>query len=141
MAVPAMSGWLSLTLLRIAVLVGGCVPVGAGLAGLLAGPGMMGEAMASVSADSHFRYLSGLLLAIGLGFWSCIPALARRTGRMRLLTAVVVLGGLARLFGVAQRGWPDAPMVFGLGMELAVTPLLCLWQTQVSRRQANAAEP
>jgi hypothetical protein len=127
-------GGLSLRLLQAAVLLGGFVPVGAGLAGALAGAGMLGEDAVSVSADSHLRYLSGLLLAIGLGFWSCIPALPRRTARMRLLTALVVAGGLARLLGVAERGWPDTPMLFGLTMELVVTPLLCAWQSRLAER-------
>jgi hypothetical protein len=123
----------SLLLLRLAVFLGGCVPVGAGLSGAFAGSALLGGTMADVSADSHLRYLSGLLLAIGLGFWSCIPALPNRGPRMRLLTALVVTGGLARLLGVAWRGWPDASMLFGLVMELAVTPLLCFWQFRIAQ--------
>jgi hypothetical protein len=121
----AVSSALSLALLRLAVLLGGCVPVGAGMAGAWMGLAMLGDTAADTAADSHFRYLSGLLLSIGLGFWSCIPALPRRGARMRLLTAIVALGGLARLCGAVRQGWPDAPMLFGLVMELLVTPLLC----------------
>jgi hypothetical protein len=128
---------LSLALLRLAVLLGGCVPVGAGLAGVWLGLGMLDTA-GDTAADSHFRYLSGLLLAIGLGFWSCIPTLPQRTARMRLLTAIVVLGGLARLYGVLRQGWPDAPMLFGLAMELLVTPLLCAWQSRLARPASGA---
>lgn len=130
---------MELLLLRAAILFGGCVPVVAGGAGLLTGLGMVGEAGANIDADSHFRYVSGLLLAIGFGFWSCIPNLRRRAPRMRLLTALVVLGGLGRLLGVVLHGWPDGPMRFGLGMELVVTPLLCLWQHRVARQDSGAA--
>ena len=59
--------------LQIAVAQAGCVPVAAGLAGVLNGPGMAGSATVSASLDSHFSYLSGLLLGIGLAFWSAIP--------------------------------------------------------------------
>jgi hypothetical protein len=103
------------------------------------GTAMVGDAGTSPGAESHYRYLSGLLLGLGLGFWSCIPALPRQTGRMRLLTAVVVAGGLGRLLGVVLQGWPDTPMSLALGMELVVTPLLCWWQGQVAQRAANHA--
>jgi hypothetical protein len=83
------------------------------------------------SAD-HYRYLSGLLLAIGLGFWSTIPNIERHAPRFRLLTGIVVIGGLCRLFGV-MLGDPLTPAVAAaLAMELVATPLLCFWQGQVS---------
>ncbi len=119
-------------LLRLAVAVGGLVPVAAGLAGMVLGAGMLAPA-APPSLDSHVRYLSGLLLAIGLGFWSTIPRIDRRTGRFRLLTLLVVCGGLGRLYGVLTQGWPGPAMSAALAMELVVTPLLCLWQAQVAQ--------
>ncbi len=122
--------------LQVAVAVCGLVPVGAGLAGAIAGFDMLGEAplsvSVSVSADSMFRYLSGLLLAVGLLFWSTIPRIERQGGRFRLLTAIVFVGGLARLGGVVSAGIPGPAMLFGLAMELAVTPLLCLWQSRIA---------
>jgi hypothetical protein len=119
--------------LQIAVAVLALVPIGAGLAGVLLGPAMV-AATASVPLDSHYRYLSGLLLAIGLAFWSCIPKIAENTGRFRLLTAIVFVGGLGRAFSLQTVGLPDVPMLFGLIMELAVTPALCLWQGLDARR-------
>jgi len=126
--------------LQIAVAVLGLVPVGAGLGGVLLGPIFSDGIPGSIDADSHFRYLSGLLLAIGLGFWSTIPRIERHTLRFRLLTALVFLGGLARLLSLVQWGPPGAGMLFGLGMELVVTPLLCLWQGRVAHgeRPVNA---
>jgi hypothetical protein len=121
----------SALLLRAAVGLGGLVPVSAGLAGVLLGPAMLGEA-AGTSADSHHRYLSGLLLGVGLGFWTTIPRIEAATLPFRLLTGIVVLGGLGRLVALGARGLPDAPMLAGLLMELLVTPLLCLWQARVA---------
>jgi hypothetical protein len=119
--------------LQIAVALGGVVPVGAGLAGVLLGAGMVPDgAAAGISLDSHVRYLSGLLLAMGLAFWAAIPRVEHHGRRFQLLTLIVFVGGLARLAGLA-RGVPSGPMMFGLGMELAVTPLLCLWQHRVAR--------
>jgi hypothetical protein len=56
------------------------------LFGVLFGPTLTGEANISVSGDSHYRYLSGLLLGIGLLFWSCIPGIEAKTGRSQCLT-------------------------------------------------------
>jgi hypothetical protein len=110
-------------LLQAAVAVGGIVPVSAGGAGAL---GLLSE-------SGHFRYLSGLLLGVGLTFWWTIPTLERRGAVYRTLAPIVVLGGLARLAAAAQGGL-SAGEVLPLAMELAVTPLLALWRERVERR-------
>ena len=109
------------------------MPLGAGLAGMLDPAGMAGDPALGPDAGSHWRYLSGLLFAIGLGFWSCLPAIERRGGRFRLLAGLVLLGGLARLYGLAVAPLPAWPMLFGLAMELLVTPALAAWQWRVAR--------
>jgi hypothetical protein len=118
--------------LQIAVAIGGVVPVSAGLAGVLMGQDMAGSCASDVSADSHFRYLSGLLLGIGFAFWSTIPNVARHARRFRMLTAIVFLGGMGRLLSFIELGAPSASMLFGLAMELIVTPALCLWQARIA---------
>jgi hypothetical protein len=113
--------------LRLCVGLGAIVPVAGGLSGAILGFGG-GSAW---SAD-HYRYLSGLLLAIGIGFWSTIPNIERHAPRFRLLTGIVAIGGLCRLLGVAL-GDPLTPAVAAaLAMELVATPLLCLWQSRIS---------
>lgn len=118
-------------LLQLAILVGGFVPVSAGLDGALRGTRFLGQ-WPGQAADSHFRYLSGLLLGIGLVLWGCIPTIERRTIIVRTMTLIVVIGGLARLYGWIIAGDPG-PIRWALGMELVVTPLLCLWQTRIAR--------
>jgi hypothetical protein len=109
------------------------VPVLSGLYGVLFGlNGMGGRGLVDVSADSHFRYLSGLHLGIGILFWTCVPGIETKTTLFRFLTLVVVLGGLGRLLGLALI------MLAALAVELAVTPLLCLWQARVAARYAEA---
>ena len=116
-------------LLQIAVAIGGVVPVGAGLAGVVMGTSMVdSHNIFFIDMDSHYRYLSGLLLGIGLAFWSTIPKIEKQGERFRLLTALVVVGGFSRLVSVWVLGWPGKPMLFGLGMELIITPLLAFWQ-------------
>lgn len=121
-------------LLQIVVAFAGLVPVSAGLAGALLGPAFVAHGSQAAALDSHFRYLSGLLLAIGIIFWTFVPVIEQRTMQVRLLTTIVFVGGLARLLGIVIEGWPSGSMLFGLGMELVVTPLLCAWQGRVARR-------
>ena len=87
--------------------------------------------------DNHERYLSGLLLAIGLGYWSAVPNIENMTARIRLLTALVAVGGLARLSGLGLGDVPTLPVAAALAMELFVTPLLCLWQGRLAARQSS----
>ena len=120
-------------LLQIAVAVAGLIPVFAGGAGLLLGAGML-DLWGGVDLDSHFRYLSGLLLGIGLCYWTTIPAIEREGGRFGLLTVIVVVGGLARAVGMLRNGAPGPVMSAALGVELVVTPALLLWQTRLAKR-------
>jgi hypothetical protein len=119
-------------LLQLAILLGGIVPVTAGLEAILRGTRFLG-AWPGRGADSHFRYMSGLLLGIGLVLWGCIPTIERRTTIVRTLTLIVVIGGLSRLYGWIAVGDPGK-IRWALIMELVVTPLLCLWQTRIARR-------
>lgn len=109
------------------------LPIAAGLYGVLFGIDGIGTNPAvNVSADSHFRYLSGLLTGIGFLFLTCVPGIEDKTALFRFLTLVVVLGGLARLLGLALTGLPSVTMLAALALELGVAPLLCLWQTRVA---------
>ena len=123
-------------LLQQSVAIVATIPVAAGLYGVLFGQALTGDAV-SISAESHFRFLSGLLLGIGLCFWSTLPAIEAKTNRFRLLTLLVVIGGLGRLVGLGLTGLPSLFMIGGLILELIVAPVLCLWQTRVANRHAD----
>ena len=134
----AMTAALERRLLQAAIALAALLPVYAGLAGLIQGAGFAGDAsLLGRDGDSHWRYLSGLLLGIGVGFWTCVPRIERRGSRMRLLTLIVVLGGVGRAYGLLTEGVPSAAMLAGLGMELVVTPLLCAWQWRVAERLSS----
>ncbi|MGZ8286850.1 MAG: DUF4345 domain-containing protein [Allosphingosinicella sp.] len=121
-------------LLQLAVALGCVVPLATGAVGILHGPEMLRGVGSDVPADldSHFRYLSGLLLAIGLGFVTCIPGIERKTARFRLLAFLVFVGGLGRLHSLASIGMPCGGHAFGLAMEVVAVPLLVLWQARVA---------
>jgi hypothetical protein len=124
-------------LLQIAVAVAGLAPLTAGALGVL-DPGALGLYGDNI-AVAHAAYLSGLLLGIGLAYWSLIPDIERRGGAFALLTAIVQVGGLARLAMAFRLGdWPLGTAL-PLMMELVVTPLLWLWQSRVAWRCRSGA--
>lgn len=121
------------TLLQLAVAVACLVPLSVSVLSIVRGAAWL-QPVPSVDLDSHFRYLSGIFLALGLGFASCIPGIEAKGDRFRLLGAMVVAGGLARLVALSANGVPSGGHVAGLGIELVVVPLLLAWQTRIARR-------
>ena len=114
------------------------IPVLAGGAGMLLGPAMLGGDMAAgVTADSHFRYLSGLLFGVGLGYWSCIKRIEQRKSRITLLTLLVVCGGIGRALGWLSLGPPSRFHIAALCVELLIVPAVWLWQRRVAAGAAR----
>lgn len=120
-------------LLQIVVALACVVPLTFGTLGVLRGAAWLEQAPVRVDLDSHFRYLSGIFLMLGIGFVSCIPAIERKGPRFRLLGAMVVAGGLARAVSLLSVGAPSTGHLAGLVMEVGVLPLLMLWQARVAR--------
>ncbi len=123
-------------LLQCAVAAACLVPISAGLGGVLQSAAMLAgvDAPLAIDLDSHYRYLSGLLLGIGIAFALCVPAIETKGAIFRTLGLIVVAGGLARLLSAAEHGLPGPGHRFGLAMELAVVPALVAWQMRVARR-------
>jgi hypothetical protein len=89
-----------------------------------------------IDLDSHYRYLSGLLLGIGLVFLASIPRIEAKGAIFRTLGFVILVGGLARLVSLVENGPPGFGHQFGLVMELVVVPGIVLWQARVEKRFA-----
>jgi hypothetical protein len=123
-------------LLQIVVALAALVPVAMGLMSIVRGPAVLAgiAGPVPVDLDSHYRYLSGLLLGIGLAFAACVPAIERRGPAMRLLGAIVILGGCGRLVSLAEVGTPGGGHLFGLAMELGAVPFILLWQARIAKR-------
>jgi len=118
-------------LLQIVVSLAALVPVLGGLAGVMGNP-LRGAGF----IGSQFSYLSGLLLCIGLCFWTLVPNIERNGEKVFILTMVVVVGGFCRAIGVLTGGVAGPAVYACLVMELIVTPCLYLWQTRVARLEA-----
>jgi hypothetical protein len=121
------------TLLQGAVALGAAVPVSAGLIGIFGGSHLF-DLSGTAAGDSQLRYLSGLLLGIGLAFWTMIPTIENHAERFRVLTAIIFIGGASRLFAIASTGLPEGHVWMALIMELFLTPILCVWQNRVAAR-------
>jgi hypothetical protein len=124
--------------LQVAVALAGLVPVGAGALGALS-PELL-DLAGPPHALTHLGYLSGLLLGIGLCFWSLVPTIERQSRAFSLLAAIVVVGGLARGLLALRLGTAALSVLLPLVMELGVTPLLWLWQRRVARASISRPE-
>ena len=125
-------------LLQAVVAIACLLPLVVGGQGIVHGPAPFGHlAVVPIDLDSHFRYISGIFFATGIGFLSCVPATERKGARFRLFGALIVVGGLARLVSLLAVGVPSSGHVLGLGMETVVVPCLMLWQLSFARRWAK----
>jgi len=111
------------------------LPFTAAIAGVVGGPRFLGHPpVVPTDLDSHFRYVSGIFLAMLVGYVSCVPAMETKTARLRLLGALTVAGGLARLGSLLTVGVPSTGHQVGLVIELGIAPAMLLWQARIARR-------
>lgn len=116
------------------------VSLSASITSILSGPGwLMQNGDVATDLDSHFRYLSGLLLAIAIGFLSCMRGIEQKGPRMRLLAAIVIVGGLSRAYSAAVIGLPSFGHLGGLTIELVIVPVITAWQWSFARRANREA--
>jgi hypothetical protein len=126
--------------LQVVVGILAATPVLVGLEGILSGPDFLNvTAPWPVDLDSHFRFLSGFFLAVGIAWYTCIPGIETRTERFRLLAACTFTGGLARLLSLLTAGRPSAGHMAGLCVELLAVPALVWWQGRVANKAAENA--
>lgn len=123
-------------LLQAAVVLASFVPLSMGGISVLRGAGVLRGVGDDppVDLDSHFRYLSGLLLGIGFAYLASLPRIERHTFLFRSLCGVIVVGGLARLLSLMQAGTPGIGHQLAFFMELGVVPAITLWQARVAKR-------
>jgi hypothetical protein len=125
--------------LQVALAIVSLIPLAAGLAGVVDGLKFF-QVVANASADSHMRYLSGLLLGIGVLAVTIIPHVEKHAERMAILTLIVFIGGLSRLWSLIEVGEPNMTMTAALFVELLLTPSLYLWTRRVARISAETPQ-
>jgi hypothetical protein len=121
-------------LLQIAFALAGLLLIAFGLAGVFFGANFA-DLSGSVEMDSYFRFLKGMLLGIGLIYWSSIPDIARHAERISVVTFILVLGAVPRLLAVISHSVPT----IGLAGELIFAPLLWLWHQHVAGAAQRSA--
>lgn len=116
------------------------VSLSASVTSILWGPAwLMDDGYVPTDLDSHFRYLSGLLLAIAIGFLSCMRDIESKGPRMRLLAAIVIAGGLSRAYSAGVVGLPSFGHLGGLTIELVIVPVVTAWQWSFAKRANRGA--
>ena len=125
-------------LLQIAVALAGLALVGFGLAGVFFGANFL-DLSGNVVMDSYIRFLKGMLLGIGLIYWSSVPDIERHGERITLVTFILVLGAVPRLMAVIGNGVPTIGILVSLAGELIAAPLLWLWQRRIARVALRSA--
>lgn len=115
---------------------GGLVLLAIGLSGVLLGVYFLHGA-GTFTVDNHFRFMSGVVAAIGFVFLCSVPHVERHRDRFAILAFAIVIGGLAHLYSVLLHGVPSVGTMFGLFMELIYTPLLWLLHRHVARNAAG----
>src|SRR5476649_350364 len=90
--------------------IAGLVLVGFGFAGVFFGANFL-DLSGNVVMDSYIRFLKGMLLAIGLVYWSSISDIERHGERVSLVTFILVLGAAPRLMAVIGHGVPTIGII------------------------------
>lgn len=113
-------------LVTLAIL--GLVPVLTGAAGVIGGLEFSpDDTTGTPYFDSEYRFISVWWMAAGVLLWWSLRRPRQRAAVTRAVLAVMVLGGLARLLGVALAGLPPAPFRVSMAIELMVIPALLVW--------------
>lgn len=102
------------------------VAMGLGSLGTLGVP-MSRDALTHASADSGWRFLGAVWAGYAVLIWYATTDLVRNAGLMRILLGALFFSGIARAISVWQLGWPVAPFVAAMLLELIGMPLAWWW--------------
>ena len=124
--------------LQIATGVSATLPIVLGLNGMFRGPAVLAKAFAYPAVvDSHFRYLSGLPVGMGILLLRSLPNIDQDGSDLRRVSLLVFIGGLGRLWGLITVGYDPRTMMITLS-ELLVFPLIYAWQNRLQRNNTRS---
>jgi hypothetical protein len=111
----------------------GLFVAGTGLMDVVFGPAVLpGAPEAAPTLDSNYRFFAVMWLAIGVALLSVVPRVREATTVLRFVCAAVFVGGFARIVSWSAAGQPHGLMVFFIGVELIVPPVLVVWQRRLA---------
>lgn len=115
------------------------IPFLSGLAGMIGGPSTLpgDHSRLEATADSEYRFTNAFWFATAPVLWSALPDIENRGERLRAVSAVVFLGGLARLLSWRRTGRPHPVFVAAIALELIGMPALVAWQAMVESRSRS----
>lgn len=120
--------------LRRALRILAAVPIVAGGATALFGSSIIRDhGPVSGSVESELRFYGVWWIGLGIFLASLAPRIEERGRELRVACALLFLGGLARLWAIADVGRPAAEYVVLMVIELVVAVVLVLWQSRVAR--------
>ncbi len=97
------------------------------------------DAQAFAVQDNHAKFLGGLWLGIGLAFWLGAWRPERFSQALRLVFALVFLGGVLRLASSNPEIAFSADIIGSLAAELIGMPILYLWHRQLTGAERSAS--
>ena len=120
--------------LQITIGIISMVPIFVGLNGIFRGPAILDKTSNySIPLDSHFRYLSGFPVAMGIILLRSLPTIDRDNSDLRRACLFIVIGGVGCLWGLITVGLETGAVVATI-VELFVLPFVCLWQNQIQKK-------
>jgi hypothetical protein len=126
--------------LQIVIGLTAIVPIFVGLNGIFRGPDILAKGYNyPIPLDSHFRYLSGLPVAMGILLLRSLPTIDQDSSDLRRVSLLIFIGGLGRLWGLISLGLEIGAVVATL-VELFVLPFICLWQNQVQQESVRSRQ-
>jgi hypothetical protein len=119
--------------LQLTLAVLSMIPILVGVTGIVLGTSRWLPAnMIAPEFDSHYRYIAGYYISLGmLGLW-IIPSIEKHRSLFRIVCASVFMGGIGRVVSISQVGLPGSMALFFTAFELCF-PLLLFWQAKLSR--------
>jgi len=110
----------------------GLVAVSAGLYAVLTGVGgMPGSPAATASVEGELRFFAAFYVAFGAFTLWLAPRLESQTMLVRGWALTLFAAGLARGIGWLDVGRPDDLFVALMVAELAIPPVVVVWQTRL----------
>ncbi|ABW26892.1 DUF4345 domain-containing protein [Acaryochloris marina] len=86
--------------------------------------------------DSHYRYITGFYISLGVIAWWIIPNIEKHKTALRIVAGAIFAGGVGRVISFWQVGAPGPLTLVFTGIELCF-PLLLIWQAKLPRRQSK----